>query len=261
MDMKRWSEQLPPEARKVLEAGRKVHAPAGARHAVWSALASELPASASTAAATRSGPSVLAMLKPFGVGLAIGGLAATGIFSALNQTHTASPPLPVTSAGQAAQPVTSPSAARELSAPDLTPLPTSSAAPARSAPRSGGPSGSAESSEPVTRGPSIATFPTDSPSLPAPESAVLLESRAVARARTMLQQGNARGVLSELGAIDRNYPRGVLLQERAALRIEALLAVGDRARARDEAERFLALHPDSPHAPAVQQALRASSSN
>ena len=90
----------------------------------------------------------------------------------------------------------------------------------------------------------------------ATEHAALIETRRVARARSLLQQGQANAVLLNLAELDRLAPHGVLIQERETLRIEALFALGDYERARTEARRFIARYPQSPHLPAVQRALR-----
>jgi outer membrane protein assembly factor BamD (BamD/ComL family) len=87
------------------------------------------------------------------------------------------------------------------------------------------------------------------------DTGAALESRRVAEARAYLRSGDARGALSLLDALRRDFPRGVLAQERDALAIEAMLALGDRAKARAAATRFLAQYPASPHAATVKRAL------
>jgi hypothetical protein len=78
-------------------------------------------------------------------------------------------------------------------------------------------------------------------------------------ARGRLQRGQARAALAELDAYRRAHPRGVLAQEAALLRIEALSAAGDRDAARRHAERFLREHPNSPHEARIRALLRGKS--
>lgn len=83
-----------------------------------------------------------------------------------------------------------------------------------------------------------------------------LESQRVAEARALLHSGDPRGALALLRSVASEFPNGVLVQEREALTIDALLASGDRDRARQRASDFVQRYPDSPHTPAVQRALR-----
>jgi hypothetical protein len=98
-----------------------------------------------------------------------------------------------------------------------------------------------------------------SPPAPAPASArdrARLESQRVAEARALLHAGDPRGALALLHSVASEFPNGVLVQEREALTVDALLASGDRDSARQRASDFVQRYPDSPHAPAVQRALR-----
>lgn len=100
-------------------------------------------------------------------------------------------------------------------------------------------------------GPSQAAFPSEA------DASVLdrAESRRIARARALLRGSNARGALVELEAVRRDFPNGTLAQEREALSIEALLALGEKANARERAGAFLSRYPKSPHAALVRRAL------
>jgi RNA polymerase sigma-70 factor (ECF subfamily) len=77
------------------------------------------------------------------------------------------------------------------------------------------------------------------------------------RARTALAAGDAQGALGILAAHDRTFPQSALAEEAEVLRVEALAAAGRAGAARDEARRFLARYPDSPHAGRVRKALAA----
>jgi hypothetical protein len=70
--------------------------------------------------------------------------------------------------------------------------------------------------------------------------------------RKLLAANRAKPALAALRNYDREHPSGALRQEATLLRIEALHRAGDRERARTLAERFLAEHPDSPHAPRIR---------
>jgi hypothetical protein len=257
MAPKSWSEELPADAREVLDAGRGVEPPDSVQHAVWGALAAKLPAAAATTAAG-GGLTSLALLKSFGLGLALGASAVTGVTVIRHATHAspAVPPRPEATTPRPALPSLASSA--EAAAPKAV---TTAAAPSAARVRGAAPAAAAE---PLTTavapppGPSIAAFATEPPATGSTprESPLLLESRRVAQARSLLQDGDAASALAELDAIERAFPHGLLAQEREALRIEALLATGERARARAAARRFLADHPKSPHAAAAERALR-----
>jgi len=74
-------------------------------------------------------------------------------------------------------------------------------------------------------------------------------------ARGRLQRGQARAALDALDAYGREHPAGVLAQEAALLRIEALAGAGERGAARRHAQRFLREHPASPHASRIRALL------
>jgi TolA-binding protein len=78
---------------------------------------------------------------------------------------------------------------------------------------------------------------------------------AIDRARRTLGDGDAAGALRELDNYESRFPRGALGEEAEALRVEALLAEGDRAAAARVGARFLAAHPASPHAARVRALL------
>jgi hypothetical protein len=259
MDTKSWTKGLPPRAREALEAGRQMRPAAGESQSVWAELAEKLPVASATAAtsAASGGITALSLLKPVGAGLALGLITASG--ASLLQSSVPSPHETLASgraAGSVAQPAgTQPrslvTAARSASlASDSSsarrpaqPVPTAEPAATAAPPR-------------APSGPSAAAFPADAPPSTLPPNAVLLESNRVARVRALLQQGNVGEVLNQLAELDRLFAVGVLRQERDALRVEALLRSGDRAAAHDEALRFLARYPHSPHGAAVGRALR-----
>jgi len=78
------------------------------------------------------------------------------------------------------------------------------------------------------------------------------ELALVEAARTSLATGDAAGCLSQLDEYDRRVRAGVFEREVAVMRIEALLARGEAARARALGEAFLTRSPDSPYANRVR---------
>jgi hypothetical protein len=68
------------------------------------------------------------------------------------------------------------------------------------------------------------------------------------RARASLAAGQARAAVSALDRYQQAFPKGALQQEALRLRIEALVALGDRPAARTLTARFESLYPNSPHA-------------
>ena len=80
-------------------------------------------------------------------------------------------------------------------------------------------------------------------------------TREVARlrhARASLASGSAAAALEALNRYEREFPSGALRAEAAALRIEAVATLGNRALARSLAAEFLTRFPASPLAARVQ---------
>jgi len=77
------------------------------------------------------------------------------------------------------------------------------------------------------------------------------------RARRSLLHGDDGAALAFIGEHERRFPRGVLSEERDALRVEALVAGTRYEEARASAAAFHAAHPGSLLTPAVDSALTA----
>ena len=73
------------------------------------------------------------------------------------------------------------------------------------------------------------------------------ESLLISGARSTLRAGNAASALQLLDHAASRFPQGVLVQEREALRIEALVALGRTGEARARAQAFITAYPNSPH--------------
>lgn len=101
-----------------------------------------------------------------------------------------------------------------------------------------------------TRSPTSDAVPPEGPS----EEELILEARrAIPRDLT-----RASSLLTRHARL---YPRGVMVEERDALRIEVLLARGERERAVTQFERWRRRYPNSAHTLRLARMLEASSSN
>ena len=76
-------------------------------------------------------------------------------------------------------------------------------------------------------------------------SALAAEAALLQRAQTALAAGAPEEALARLGEHAREFPAGVLAQERAALRVVALCAAGRAREGRAEAASFLRAHAGS----------------
>jgi len=72
-------------------------------------------------------------------------------------------------------------------------------------------------------------------------------------ARTALSQHRPEGALAAIDRYEAEFPRGGLALEASYLRIEALLALGDRDGANRLATRVLAAHPESVYAKRIRR--------
>jgi hypothetical protein len=290
---KRWSEDpsgLSTFERRALEAGISVRrgSPAeievrsAAKLAIRNALLLKLPAAASVAASGAAGTSgaaettaalgsggagsvagtetagLLGLAKPFGMGLLLGTVTMGALTGGQHLIASNSPPAP----GRAPAPAISGAApdapAREHRV--STPAPALEAEePRAAAPLARGDHGASAVRREVPRAEqpegaldaSTASYPTDSS---VSSASGVAESRRMAEARALVRSNRPSEALRALDAIGRDFPNGVLTQEREALAIEALRALGNLTGARERADRFLERYPGSPHAASVRRA-------
>ncbi len=98
----------------------------------------------------------------------------------------------------------------------------------------------------------LPTLPQPAPatgSAPAAKQGSLADEVAqLQKAKLALKSGNAAQALAELNTYSQRFPRPMLGAEATVVRIEALSASGDGARAKSLAEGFLAKSPNSPYA-------------
>ena len=253
--------------RRVLDAGRGISPPAGAKASVLAAVSAQAVLSTSAAAAAAVKSSSLGLvIKALAAGTVLG-VAATATVSAWlapGKTPSAmAPPSSGTIVAQAAPdsaPARSPTAATTETTETLGPK-TKTELPSRHAVER--PSSSNElSAPPPPTAPSQMEFSdpprdatTTNPDHPSLADRAHLESRRVAEARGLLRAGRTAAGLVVLNGLTRDFPNGVLTEEREALTIEALLGSGERERARSLALEFLRRHPASPLTTSVRRAL------
>jgi len=256
-DPKRWSEDsssLSADELRVLTAGREPSVPRHAKRAVWLALGAQLPKVAAAASVSASSSlGVVSLLKTAAVGLALGA-STMGAVAVLQHEATPSSPrskqTPAASRSPQPHVVPSVAAAPTLSSAEpaaseqepVHPAPVAGEARDANPPRveSAGPTGPSEAEFPID-----STHPRDS------------ESQRLVAARSFLRSGHPAQALAALDALRRELPNGELGQEREALTIEALQALGRTAEARRRGEAFLARYPASPHAAGVRRVVEA----
>jgi hypothetical protein len=277
-DPHRWLDRpdlLAPDELRVLEAGLEARVPTGVKDAVKGALLAQLPAPAPSpspgSVAAPHAPSAglgvstvpAAVLVPFVKSLAIGlalGVAGTASWVKVQRgepldrgdTHTGPPPL----AASASPPGTMP---RVSTSSVPAPGPTREAHSTLQAqevvtvvPRESTAEDATTGTElPPRQAPSVSAFPAPL-SMAATASS---ESSRLAQARALLRNNDASAAFSALESLRRDHPRGLLVEEREVLTIEALLALGRQEAARTHAQDFLTRHPKSPHAASALRVL------
>jgi hypothetical protein len=99
------------------------------------------------------------------------------------------------------------------------------------------------------------TFPRE----PSIETSLARERQLIERARAELHAGRPADAQTALHVHEREFPNGVLLEERLGLQIEVLAAHGETAAARQRAVEFRSRFPGSPLQSAIDSALRQAS--
>jgi hypothetical protein len=247
---KRWldgGDELSPEERRALGADLDRQAPPRAKHAVRAGLALKLSAASAAAAApgvlrasAQQGAAAklvsLSLLKSVAIGFGIS--AGVGVAFTLSARHEVAKP----SASATARPAPAPVSTHDFTAP------VDSGAPSPSPPSS--PPSDVPQHHALRR--TVAREAGAEP--PARTTAAASESQRVAQARTLLRGGHASAALTVLQNLERDEPNGLLGQEREALSIQALAALGRRDAARTRASVFAQRYPASPHINAVRRA-------
>ena len=81
------------------------------------------------------------------------------------------------------------------------------------------------------------------------------EVSMIDQARRAIANGDATAAIQVVGSYDARYPGGALAQESTEIRIEALLAQGNRVAAEHLASKFFASHPSSPYVHRIRALL------
>jgi len=223
-DLRRWSEEdATAEELRLLDVARRRRALPAERAAVLAALGAGV-------ATTTAGAAGAAGLATKLVGLAL--LASVGVGVALvhagGETKTATAP----AVSAAAPPAVV-----------LTARPEPSAAPPE--PAQG--ETALEPSEPAAK---LAAKPKAAPSA---SSSLSRELQVLKQAHDAIARGNPNGALAALDDYHARFPQGALGAEETVIRVQALLARGDRAQAAAVAKQFSAAHPDSLYARRVER--------
>jgi hypothetical protein len=194
------------------------------------------------------------------IGLAVLGAVTVGVVAgaqALRSGHTSASPVvvPAVPAEQPA-PVMGEEAAPVLtvSVDDLAAVPLSavSVATRRPATKAAAPVASA----PVQQAESTPSRPEASGTA---RTTFVEELALVGAARSSLEKGDIPSCMRAVGQYQARFGSGTFAHEIEVIRIEALFASGERARAREAAEQFLAAQPKSPYADRVGSLLGRSS--
>jgi len=232
-DPRRWTDEggeATALERELVGAGRDAGPSHEQKRMVWGAIAGQaIPSATGPGAAPASGASAsigLTVLK----GTAIVALLGAGIVASY---RTMRGPIPPSTRSPA-------------------PAPVPAEQPPSAAPPLGG--------EPAAEGPRSVKVAHSAPAAPRPNAAAAAalaenarasqlreESAMILGARRVLRAGDPAGALTLLDAARTRFPGGILVQEREALTIEALVRSGQRALATKRAEAFLRDYPKSPH--------------
>ncbi len=140
--------------------------------------------------------------------------------------------------------------------------PSAPSAPTVPAPRSVEPATAVAPARPRARRPAPQEVEAPAPSTPPPsavpapaQSSLAEELRLLDQARAALQQDRPVDALAALGRRDRAHPQGALGPEATVLRVQALLAAGDRNGAETTGRRWLEHHPSGAHSRRIRDLL------
>ncbi|MCH9680274.1 MAG: hypothetical protein K0V04_02480 [Deltaproteobacteria bacterium] len=227
---------------------------------VASGLAQLQAATATTAVATGAGMSAATKIA-VGLAVTVGAVAlwaglrepAPSVASTTSATISAPISAPVVGSAVKATPTEvaateiPPAAVPEPPAVAVTPVVEEPEAVVAKEPVAVGEPSDAAAEEPATRKASRAVRP-------ASPSSFVDEAKLVAKARAQLTNSPAKA-LELAKEAERTFPRGHLVEERRAIAIRALVALGRHDEARRRAKPFLARYGRGAHAAAVRRAL------
>lgn len=248
-----WQSERPsPEARAKLLAMVGV---AASTATVAGAAATGLTTAGASVAPKAAGGAGLLVAKWLTVGVVALGAAAATVASTRRDAPLRPAPAtptgtPTLTAVAPAVTVVAPAVTTATAAPVTVPPegnvePTAAALPARLG---------APASAPVKAAPPEVVAKRREP--PVPPSTMAEQLAMIDRARAAIQGGDTSRGLELVDEYDARFPSGAFTQESAVLRIESLVQRGDAVSASRLGARFLAAHPDSPHAGHVRALLQ-----
>jgi hypothetical protein len=234
-----------PARQEVLGSWQQDRPSAAARERAWAAISSGVGVGlGSTAAAAGSKAGKFAASSALkwiaGGALAAAALATGAAVRYAGSSHAAVAP----TANVPSTPVPAPPPV-EVPAPpphDDETTPTQPSSTDRSIARSV-PAGSARARPPAASASAVAT---------SDDYSIREQLARIDEARGALRRGDTASALRALDAYDRLFPDGALTQEATVVRVQTLLAAGDRAGAGVVERGFLAAHPSSPYAARIR---------
>jgi hypothetical protein len=240
-DPRRWTDEGGESTaleRELVGAGRDTGPSREQKRTVWGAIASQaIPPATGPGAAPASGTAASTGLTVF-KGTAIIVLLGAGIVASYRTVRRPGPPIT-----QSAAPAPAPA-----HGPDEQPQAANASPPPVGDPAAEG-ARSVKAAH-ASRRPNTAAAKDLAENARA--SQLREESAMILGARRVLRGGDPAGALALLDAAQARFRSGILVQEREALTIEALVRSGQRALATSRAEAFLRDYPNSPHAADVR---------
>jgi len=215
-----------PQDRLLVTLGLSAAGAGAGAGAVAAASASTTQAAAATSALTMKSVVIVSTVLALGGGALIGSFLSSSPKSADEPQQRTPTPAAMSAATEQAPPPSPPPAV----ATRVEDLPAAAVPTAKTAPP---PTASASSAEPD----------------------LAREVALIDEARKALARKDPAAALRALDTHDREMPAGALMPESNVLRIEAALATGDRARAKELADAFLATNPSGPQARRVRALL------
>jgi hypothetical protein len=218
-------------------------------------------AAGAAAGGSAAGLSAAVLAKTFAIGAVLGVAVASAVPVVRYVTRPASSTqVAALPSGAAAVREPRPRAPELWAAPVVADLPPASSAQASSA-QLAVPAAAAEPASPRapvnTPRPEAFTArpaaPSSPPEPPADPNRLRLEALELAKAKNLLEAGDARAALAVLDEYRARFAAGAMVEERDALHIEALAKLGEREQARAAARRFFVRFPKSPLADRVRR--------
>jgi hypothetical protein len=222
-------------------AGTRARVAAGVGIGVTAATVTAGGTASAGAAAAKAGATAL-WLKVVAGGIVTAAIAGGTVAIVRDNGKPAEVAPPPAATGPVRSVIAPKATSARVAEPEREPVPDPAPPPASTAP---------PKVESKPRSPASAAVVVAERSAPA-ESGLARELRMLDTARSALAKGDAAGSITALDQYDRAFPAGSLHTESAMLRVEALLAKGDRTGAQKLAHELLAKDPTGPQARRLQ---------